>query len=89
MHSATKLGEGWMSEVFEINHEWAFRFAKNQKGSRDLEKEIRLLPHLHAPHFFQHTEFKYIGKQENHFEFAPALLPTRSWTNRGTGSAKA
>ena len=78
-----------MSEVFEINYEWAFRFAKNQKGSRDLEKEIRFLPHLHATISFNIPEFKYVGKQDNHFEFAPALLPTRSWTNRGTGSAKA
>ena len=55
VHSATKLGEGWMSEVFEINNEWAFRFAKNQKGSQDLEKEIRFLPHLQATISFQHT----------------------------------
>jgi aminoglycoside 2''-phosphotransferase len=69
VHSATKLGEGWMSEVFEINHEWAFRFAKNQKGSRDLEKEIRFLPHLHATISFNVPEFKYVGKQDNHLNF--------------------
>ena len=31
VHSATKLGEGWMSEVFEINQEWAFGFCKESK----------------------------------------------------------
>ena len=69
VHSATKLGEGWMSEVFEINYEWAFHFAKNQKGSRDLEKEIRFLPHLHATISFNIPEFKYVGKQDNHLNF--------------------
>lgn len=69
VRSVIKLGEGWMSEVFEINEEWAFRFAKNQKGSQDLEKEIQFLPHLHTTISLNIPEFKYIGKQENHFNF--------------------
>ena len=67
--SATKLGEGWMSEVFEINEEWAFRFAKNQKCSQDLEKEIRFLPHLHTAISLNIPEFKFNGKQENGLNF--------------------
>ena len=57
VHSVTKLGEGWICEVFEINKEWAFRFAKNQKGSQDLEKEIRISTPHSSYHFFQHTRF--------------------------------
>jgi aminoglycoside 2''-phosphotransferase len=76
VHSATKLGEGWMSEVFEINQEWAFRFAKNRKGSQDLEKEIRFLPHVQAAISFNIPDFKYIGKQDNNFYFvAYKMLP--------------
>ena len=45
-----------MSEVFEINYEWAFRFAKNQKGSRDLERDPIFTPPSRY-HFFQYTRF--------------------------------
>ena len=61
VHSATKLGEGWMSEVFENNYEWVFGFAKTKRFSGFRERD-RFLPHLHATISFNIPEFKYVGK---------------------------
>lgn len=41
-----KLGEGWMSRAYLINHAMVFRFPKDKQGAIDLEKEIKSLPKL-------------------------------------------
>lgn len=69
VNSVAKLGEGWRSKVFEINGEWAFRFAKNQKSSNDLMKEINILPYLNTILTFNIPRFDFIGKQENGLTF--------------------
>lgn len=69
VNSGVKLGEGWMSTVFEINGEWAFRFARNQRSSKDLEKEIQILPYLNSIISFNIPKFDFVGKQENGLKF--------------------
>ncbi len=63
------LGEGMMSIVFEVNNEWAFRFAKNYQGSLDLEKEIKALPYIESTVSLSLPHFDFIGKQENGLYF--------------------
>lgn len=40
------LGEGDRSRALLVNGEWVFKFAKNQEGSEDLQKEAKILPFL-------------------------------------------
>lgn len=62
------LGEGWDSVAFLVNHEWVFRFPKNKKSSKCLEREICLLPKL-APLFkVAIPHFTFIGKPTETFE---------------------
>ncbi|MDN4523158.1 phosphotransferase family protein [Fictibacillus fluitans] len=71
-----KLGEGWMSMVLKINEEWAFRFAKNQRASDDLDKEARILPSLSSCISAAVPRFKYYGRQKDGLAFAGyRLLP--------------
>ena len=51
VHSATKLGEGWMSEVFEINYEWAFPLAELKRFSGFRERDQIFTPPSRY-HFF-------------------------------------
>ncbi|WP_173917722.1 phosphotransferase family protein [Halobacillus sp. Marseille-Q1614] len=63
--NAEPIGEGWMSIALKVNDEWVFRFAKNEKGSADLEKEIKILPKLKEAVTVAIPEFEYVGKQTN------------------------
>lgn len=59
------LGEGWMSKAMLVNDEWVFRFAKNEEASKDLEKEVKILPYLSKIITLAIPEFEYVGEQEN------------------------
>lgn len=69
IESAQLLGEGRMSIVFEVNDQWAFRFAKNERGSRDLEKEINILPAIQQTLSLAIPSFDYVGRQGNGLHF--------------------
>jgi len=71
-----RLGEGWMSRAYLINHEVVFRFPKEKDGSLDTEKEIKTLPHLKTHISLSIPEFIYCGKQDNGYPFVGyRLLP--------------
>ncbi|WP_179134096.1 phosphotransferase family protein [Halobacillus massiliensis] len=76
LKSAEKLGEGMMSTALLVNDEWVFRFAKNEKASSDLNKEIRVLPQLKKLVTIAVPEFEFTGRQENGLLFVGyRLLP--------------
>ncbi|XXM72362.1 phosphotransferase family protein [Lysinibacillus sphaericus] len=63
------LGEGRMSTVLEVNERWAFRFAKNGQASRDLEKEIKLLPAIQPTVSLTIPSLEFVGRQGNGLYF--------------------
>jgi aminoglycoside 2''-phosphotransferase len=63
------LGEGRMSIVLEVNDQWAFRFAKTEQASLDLEKEIKLLTAIQPTLSLAIPSFDYIGRQANGLYF--------------------
>lgn len=65
VYDAVPLGEGWMSRTILVNNEWVFRFPKQKDGADDLEKEIKILPHLKNHITLAIPQFEYIGKQKN------------------------
>ncbi|UXH44003.1 aminoglycoside phosphotransferase family protein [Rossellomorea vietnamensis] len=69
MESVQVLGEGRMSIVLEVNDRWAFRFAKNEGGSMDLEKEISILPAIQPKLSLSIPFFEFVGRQENGLYF--------------------
>jgi aminoglycoside 2''-phosphotransferase len=69
IQSSHKLGEGVMSVAILINDEWVFRFPKNQEGANDLEKELKIMPHLAKCITLAIPRFEYVGKQENGLPF--------------------
>ncbi|WP_170289453.1 phosphotransferase family protein [Metabacillus lacus] len=72
--SVSKLGEGKMSRVYSINEHWAFRFAKNEQSSRDLEKEINMLPYLQTMLSVSIPQFDFKGVQENELNFVGYVM---------------
>jgi aminoglycoside 2''-phosphotransferase len=58
-----------MSVAVLVNEEWVFRFPKTQEGAKDLEKEIRILPHLAKHVTLAIPQFAYIGKRKNGMPF--------------------
>ncbi|WP_010096956.1 phosphotransferase family protein [Ornithinibacillus scapharcae] len=71
-----KLGEGWMSRAYLINHEVVFRFPKEKAGAIDTEIEIKALPSLKKHISLNIPEFIFLGKQDNGFPFVGyRLLP--------------
>ncbi|WP_010281239.1 phosphotransferase family protein [Bacillus timonensis] len=64
-----KLGEGWRSKAYLINHTFVFRFPKAEAGAIDTEKEIKVLPYLKNQITLQIPEFIYCGRQDNGFPF--------------------
>ncbi|WP_338452936.1 aminoglycoside phosphotransferase family protein [Niallia oryzisoli] len=65
----TKLGEGWKSRAYLINHDLVFRFPKEEDGAIDTEKEIKALPTLKKHISLNIPEFIYWGKQDNGYPF--------------------
>jgi aminoglycoside 2''-phosphotransferase len=64
-----KLGEGWMSQAYLINHKFVFRFPKEKGGAFDTEKEKKVLPVLNKHITLNIPEFIYCGKQDNGYPF--------------------
>lgn len=64
-----KLGEGWRSCAYLINGEMVFRIPKDEEGTRDTEKEMRILPLLKDSLSLRIPEILYWGKQENGYPF--------------------
>ncbi|MFK7692699.1 phosphotransferase family protein [Paenibacillus sp. HJGM_3] len=69
IQSVESLGEGFRNYAILVNGEWVFRFPKSQQGAEELNKEIRLLPHLHDCVKLRIPEFVYIGRQSDGSSF--------------------
>lgn len=69
IRSIKRLGEGWNSNTYLVNDEYVFRFPKEEDGSTDLKKEIKVLPKLKEIVSLKIPDFKYIGKQKNVLRF--------------------
>lgn len=65
----TKLGEGWKSRAYLINHDLVFRFPKEEDGAIDTDIEIKALPSLKKHISLNIPDFIYWGKQDNGYPF--------------------
>ncbi|MGL5874165.1 MAG: aminoglycoside phosphotransferase family protein [Xenococcaceae cyanobacterium] len=57
----SKLGEGWDYRAYRINNKYVFRFPKSKQVSKNLEKEICLLPKIKSHINVAIPNFEFIG----------------------------
>lgn len=68
VHSISFLGAGVDNVAVEINDHIVFRFPKTDYASKNLQKEISLLPHLAEYVNVAIPQFTYVGKPSNAFK---------------------
>jgi hypothetical protein len=67
VHSISFLGAGLDNITVEINGQLVFRFPKTEYASKNLQKEISLLPQLYGYVNIPVPHFTYTGKPSNEF----------------------
>ena len=70
LKSVALLGEGWDSEVFEVNSDWLVRFPKRAAVQRRLAIERAVLPHIAARLDIEVPNFELVGRAGRHFPYA-------------------
>lgn len=69
VESAVFEGEGDFCRAYAVNHDWIFRFAYNEEGSKAMGREIVLLPRLGPVVSLPIPEIAYSGRQDNGFYY--------------------